>query len=157
MSKQKGQQCDPKIESKKEQKTEPIGPVVEYELKIREGHLDSFGHVNNSKYLEIFEEARWEILDSHGYGLKKVHEVKQGPVILDLRVQFQRELRNREQIKIKSYVTVAGEKIFVMRQVMYKASGEEACIADFTFGLFDMALRKLIPATAAWKKALGLE
>ncbi|XLM23374.1 thioesterase, partial [Chromobacterium piscinae] len=28
-------------------------------IKVRGYHLDLFGHVNNARYLEFLEEARW--------------------------------------------------------------------------------------------------
>ena len=28
-------------------------------IKVRGYHLDMYGHVNNARYLEFFEEARW--------------------------------------------------------------------------------------------------
>ncbi|WP_269434919.1 thioesterase family protein [Desulfosarcina ovata] len=33
------------------------------EIRIRGYHLDLFGHVNNARYLEFLEEARWAIFD----------------------------------------------------------------------------------------------
>jgi len=33
------------------------------EIKVRGYHLDVFGHVNNARYLEFLEEARWAIFD----------------------------------------------------------------------------------------------
>lgn len=35
------------------------------EIKIRGYHLDLYGHVNNARYLEFLEEARWGMMD-HG-------------------------------------------------------------------------------------------
>lgn len=49
-----------------------------YELTIKEHHLDTFGHVNNAVYLELFEEARWEFISENGYGLKKIQNEKKG-------------------------------------------------------------------------------
>ena len=33
---------------------------------IRTFHTDSFGHVNNAKYLELLEEARWRYAEDNG-------------------------------------------------------------------------------------------
>jgi thioesterase III len=33
--------------------------IFEQAILIREEHLDTFGHVNNARYLEIFGQARW--------------------------------------------------------------------------------------------------
>jgi len=29
------------------------------QIKVRNYHLDRFGHVNNARYLEFLEEGRW--------------------------------------------------------------------------------------------------
>ena len=35
-------------------------------IKVRGYHLDVFQHVNNARYLEFLEEARWTYFDDHG-------------------------------------------------------------------------------------------
>ena len=32
-------------------------------IKIRGYHLDAYGHVNNARWVELLEEARWQWLD----------------------------------------------------------------------------------------------
>lgn len=129
----------------------------ETEIMIRESDLDTFGHVNNAVYLRILEEARWEIITPRGYGLEKVRELGAGPTILEIHLQFRRELRLREKVKVRSWITEAEGKIQKMRQVIVNANGEEACIADFVFGLFDTKLRRLIEPTPEWRAAIGLK
>ncbi len=34
------------------------------EIKVRGYHLDLYGHVNNARYLEFLEEARWALLEA---------------------------------------------------------------------------------------------
>src|SRR5438270_13098393 len=74
----------------------------EYRLLITERHLDVFGHVNNAAYLEIFEEARWDWITGNGFGLREVRERVIGPVLLEARLRFQREVTNREPVCIHS-------------------------------------------------------
>jgi thioesterase III len=133
-----------------------IGPVHEYPVKILETHLDSFGHVNNAVYLQLFEEARWEIIANHGYSLDKIHETQIGPTILEIGIKFRREIRNRETIKIRTWTIKQTPKIITLRQVMINERGDEACVAEFAIGLFDMKLRKLVVSTPDWLKALGI-
>ncbi len=127
-----------------------------YTTLIRESHLDSFGHVNNAKYLELLEEARWDVITARGYGFKEVHERKIGPVLLEVHLKFQHELKNREMITISTEVLSHSGKITKLRQVILNSKNEVACTADFTLGLFDLKLRKLIEPTPEWKLALGL-
>jgi len=132
--------------------------VFEYEVLIREMHLDSFGHVNNAAYVMLYEEARWDFITKHGFGLDYVLKHQVGPVILDLSVRFKRELKNRETIKILSKtIEIVSPKIMVLEQTMVKADGKVASEATFTVGFFDMKERKLINANADWLKAVGVK
>lgn len=131
--------------------------TFEYEVLIREMHLDSFGHVNNAVYVQLYEEARWDFISKNGFGLDYIQKHQVGPVILDLKVRFKRELKNREKIKIVSRtIEIVNPKIMVLEQSMIKADGKVASDATFTVGFFDMKERKLINASPEWLKAVGV-
>ena len=131
--------------------------VFQYEVLIREMHLDSFGHVNNASYVMLYEEARWDFITKNGYGLDYILEHQIGPVILDLNVRFKRELMNREPIKITSQtIELLSSKILILEQIMYKQDGKIASEAKFTVGLFDMKERKLTESTPEWLQAVGI-
>lgn len=133
-----------------------IGAAHHYELLIREQHLDTFGHVNNAKYLEILEEARWELITGNGYGLAEVQRRKVGPTILEIKLRFQRELRNRQRITIKTWMESYAGKVGTLVQQILDEQGNLCCEATMVIGLFDVAARKLIPPTSDWLKAIGL-
>lgn len=128
-----------------------------YKLQIKEFHLDTFGHVNNATYLSLFEEARWDLISENGYGLKEVQVKKEGPVILDVHCKFLKELKCREWVSIQTEMLEYPSKIGKLKQSIMNEKNEKACEAIFTFGLFDLKLRKLIPPTDEWKKAIGWE
>ena len=127
-----------------------------YVTVIRESHLDTFGHVNNAAFLVLFEEARWEYITQRGYGLKKVQELQKGPVVLELRMRFKKELTLRDKIKITMEFVDHKKKITQYRQEMIKEDGTVAAELEITFGFFDLKTRRLIDPTPAWKKAIGL-
>lgn len=129
--------------------------AFEYELLIVESHLDTFGHVNNATYLEIMEEARWDLLTQRNFGLDVIRKLQIGPIVLGIEIKFLRELKNRTPIKIVSQVTEYSGKISKMKQSIVAPDGALACEALFTFGLFDMQKRKLIDPTTEWLKAVG--
>lgn len=127
-----------------------------YKLTILEHHLDTFGHVNNATYIALFEEARWDLITRNGYGLKTVREKKIGPVVLQMDVQFKKELLLREDVEIRSTMVSYEKKIAKLKQVIFNSKNEESCSALFTFGLMDLTERKLILPTPEWLKGLGL-
>jgi acyl-CoA thioester hydrolase len=134
-------------------------PIYEYSLKILEHHLDTFGHVNNATYLQIYEEARWDLLAQNNHGIDKIVSSRIGPVILDLHLVFKAELINREEIKI---ITVAKKEmrnkyVMVLEQKMLKADGKVASTLELSLGLMNLDKRKLVPPTKEWMTALGVE
>ncbi len=132
------------------------GGLHEYRLSILEKHLDTFGHVNNAVYLEILEEARWDLITRNGYGLDEVQRRGIGPVVLDVHLRFVRELRNRQAITVRSWVESYSGKIGKLGQQVLDDAGELCCDAKLTIGLLDLATRKLIRPTPEWERGLGL-
>jgi acyl-CoA thioester hydrolase len=131
--------------------------VFEYEVLIKESHLDSFGHVNNAIYVQLYEEARWDFITKNGFGLDVIQKNQVGPVLLDLQVRFKREIKNREIIKIQSQTReILSSKIMILEQKMINAHGKVASEAVFTIGFFDLKVRKLIDAGPEWLKAVGI-
>lgn len=132
--------------------------VFEYTVVIRELMLDSFGHVNNAVYAQLYEEARWDFITKNDFGLSRIKELQIGPVILDMKIRFKRELLLRENITIKSKtIALVSPKIMVLEQIMYKPDGKVASEAEFTIGIFDMKARKLVDAPPDWLKAVGVK
>jgi acyl-CoA thioester hydrolase len=125
-------------------------------MVISEAHLDSFGHMNNARYLELFEQARWDLITERGFGIDVIRETQQGPIILEVSVKFMRELNARDAVVIRSDLLSYERKIARFRQQMVKADGSVACEAIFVFGLFDMKSRRLIEPTGPWAHAVGL-
>lgn len=134
---------------------DPIS-LPDYHLTILEGHLDTFGHVNNAAYLELFEEARWQIITDNDYGLAQVREREKGPIVLEVNLKFLKELRLREKVKIVSELIEHKGRFSRMRQCIVKDDGKVAAEAVFLFGFFDLKARRLIEPSPEWRKAIGL-
>lgn len=127
-----------------------------YPLTILERHLDTFGHVNNATYLELFEEARWDWITRNGYGLDRVQAERKGPTILEIKIAFKRELLNRQAVEVVSWMESYPSRVGVCVQRIVDAEGNLYCEAHFTVGLFDLDRRKLILPTPEWRRAVGM-
>lgn len=125
-----------------------------YPVLIKEGHLDTFGHVNNAVYLQLLEEARWDLLTQNGYGLNKILESQIGPTILDIKLRFLKELTLRDEIIIETKLVSYEKKVGIIAHKIMR--GEElCCTAELTMALFDMTKRKIIPPTDDWLRGIG--
>lgn len=129
----------------------------QYTLVIREFHLDSFGHVNHAKYLELFEEARWDLVTGRGYGYAEVQKTRLGPVILEAKLRYQKELRLRETVTITTQLLDYSSRVGTLAHEALTSLGQPACVAEVKFGLFDLEKRKLISPTPEFRRAIGLE
>jgi thioesterase-3 len=127
-----------------------------WNFSVLEIHLDTFGHMNHATYLQLFEQARWEFITARGFGLDHIQKTNIGPTILEVRVQYRRELRLRELVTIESTCTEYKGKIGKVFQRMLNNKGEEAATIELTIGLFDMNARKLIAGTPEWLYAIGM-
>ncbi|MDA8562139.1 acyl-CoA thioesterase [Gammaproteobacteria bacterium] len=128
--------------------------IFSYPILIKENHLDMFGHVNNATYLELLEEARWDIITKNGYGLSIIQKTGIGPIILEINIKFLNEIKLRENIIINTkLISYEGKKIILEQQIL---RNEELCsIAEFTIALFDIKHRKLVSPTPEWLKSIG--
>ena len=119
-------------------------------------HIDSFGHVNNSSYLVLYEEARWDILNQGNWELDKIKKEKIGPVLLNVNLSFRSELALGEKIIITGVLKeIKNRKVVTFYQEMIKANNIVASTALFEIGLFDLKSRKLINITDEWLGVLG--
>lgn len=132
--------------------------IFTYQTLIREFHLDTFGHVNNAVYLQLFEEARWEYITIAGYGVEKVHQDKIGPVALEALIKYRKELKLREKITIETrFAGRANRLSFFLEQVIKNEEGKVAATLTITLGIMDFKARKLISPPQDWLKAMGAE
>ena len=128
----------------------------DYQVLIREGHLDTFGHMNNATYFEILEEARWQMITERGFDLAFVQKHKKGPVVLEAKIKFLREIKLREIVTINTSLVEYSGKLGRMKQTIKLSDGSLASEAVFVFGLFDLSQRKLVDPSPEWLKAIGV-
>lgn len=128
-----------------------------YKILITEKHLDTFGHVNNAKYLELYEEARWDLITQGGWGLDRIMREKIGPVITSIKIDFKKELVNREEIVIHTkFGGFRNSKISYVEQCMKNSEGAICNTMTMEAGLFDLKQRRLVDPSDEWMKSLGV-
>ena len=126
----------------------------DFHTAIRERYLDVFGHVNNAQYMVLFEEARWDMITSRGYGLADILEKKIGTVVLESTIRYRREIKNREKIVIRTRMVGTKKILLKLKQEILKENGELAADATFLLGCFDLNSRKLVQPTEDWLHAV---
>jgi len=111
------------------------------EIKVRGYHADFYGHVNNARYLEFFEEDRWAQLESK-IDLKKW--AAQGIIFLvvNINVNYRLAVPVGETLLVTTDVENIGKRSVVLQQkILLKESLKVAADALITFVIADKSGR----------------
>src|SRR4030042_7026451 len=111
--------------------------VATTEIKIRGYHLDFYGHVNNARYLELIEEARWVLFEEY-FDLEDWKQKGWSFFVVNINISYKRPAFLGETIEIRSAISKIGRKSAVLNQkVFLKGTDTLIADADVTFVIAD--------------------
>ena len=85
------------------------------EIKVRGYHLDLYGHVNNARYLEFLEEARWGYFEDT-IGLDRFVASGLAFVVVNINFNFRRPAYMNETIQVQTWVKSVSNRSAVVAQ-----------------------------------------
>lgn len=107
------------------------------EIKVRGYHADFYGHVNNARYLEFFEEDRWARLESK-IDLRDWAAKGLAFLVVNINVNYRRAVPVGEVVTVSTDVEKINSRSVVLRQeIRFKRSGDVAADALITFVIID--------------------
>ncbi|MCS1350270.1 thioesterase family protein [Mechercharimyces sp. CAU 1602] len=116
----------------------------EYILTVRSTDVDMIGHVNNAKYLEYLEWARFDWLKQHGVTVESFRKWGIFPVVVNVNINYRKELLFDEEILITSYTKKMNTRSVVAHQIITNQAGDVIADADLTIVAIDGKKRKAI-------------
>ncbi len=119
--------------------------------------LDDYGHVNNARYLELYEQARWNVFEQTSDGKMILEQNDIGIVILEVFIKFKNEITLKDDLIIESESENRGDRIFIINQKINNSNGQIHSTATFKAALFNLKTRKIVKADSIWLKALGVD
>ncbi|WP_422458094.1 YbgC/FadM family acyl-CoA thioesterase [Pantoea sp. BJFS-204] len=113
-------------------------------IKVRGYHLDVYQHVNNARYLEFLEEARWEWLEEVE-AFHWLQEQKLAFVVVNININYRRPAVLCDVLTIESEITQLNGKSGIIAQRILLA-GQETVVADaaLTFVCIDLRTQKAV-------------
>lgn len=106
-------------------------------IKIRGYHCDSYGHVNNARYLELLEEARWEFLEP-ALEEKFFESRNLLFIVVNINISYKKSLLPDQDVIIDITNVVYNNKSMIVTQVIKDVKTEAICSsADVTFVLLN--------------------
>lgn len=107
----------------------------ETEIRVRGYHLDVYGHVNNARYLEFLEEARWALFEEE---LEYWQTVGLSFFVVNINISYRAPATLNEMLQIKSGISEVKSRSCVLKQSVFdKKSGRLVAEADVTFVVVD--------------------
>ena len=118
---------------------------MQTQIKVRGYHLDVYQHVNNARYLEFLEEARWDGLEnSAGFQWMSAHHI--AFVVVNININYRRPAVLGDVLKVTSKVEQLNGKSGVLSQVVtLNPEGQVVADALITFVCIDLKTQKALP------------
>lgn len=128
----------------------PIGTFVSEDklqysdYTVRGFHVDYNGHVNNCRYLEFLEEARWVYFSSF-LDPSKVHHQTVQIVVVRISIDFSAPLKLNDVFRVKNVISRIGNKSFTIKQTcMLTPAHEKVAEAEVTCVIVDKETQKAL-------------
>ncbi|MCU0664422.1 MAG: acyl-CoA thioesterase [Myxococcota bacterium] len=106
-------------------------------IRIRGYHLDMFGHVNNARFLEFLEEARWQLLESHA-GLETIAAGTFVLAVVNININYRKPVLFNHEIEVWAGIDSFSRRSAAIKQeIRFAGTQEVACDALVTFVVAD--------------------
>lgn len=115
------------------------------EIPVRGYHADLYGHVNNARYLEFLEEARWR----HYEGIIDLQEFKDHNwafVVVNINISYRHPAVPGDTVEIHTQLTTVSSRSMVIHQDLFlKGTTTKVAQADVTFVILDGEKKTVVP------------
>ena len=117
---------------------------MQTQIKVRGYHLDVYQHVNNARYLEFLEEARWAYFEAT-HGLEWFTESGLAFVVVNININYRRPAVLGDVLTVTSKVEQLNGKSGVLSQVVtLDPEGQVVADALITFVCIDLKTQKAL-------------
>jgi len=114
------------------------------EIKVRGYHVDVYSHVNNARYLEFMEDARWEILEKY-IDIKRLQKRGVIFVVVNINISYRKPASMGDILELYLDLEKIGSKSAVFYQeIRLKGTDTIVANAEVTFVFADVNTGKAV-------------
>ena len=112
-------------------------------IKVRGYHTDFYGHVNNARYLEFYEENRWAWLE-RALDLRQWMEKGLTFAVVNININYRQALVVGTTIEVRGRLErISGRSGTIRQEIINAGTGQVASDALVTFVIIDKNGRAL--------------
>jgi len=128
--------------------------ITNTNIIIQGFHIDRYGHVNNARYLEFFEQARWQYIEEHLN--PQIPEKKNWQfTVVEINIKYKKPLFFKDEIVIETRIEeVSYVKTHMSQKIYLKKDYELATLGKVSFIIVDIPTGKPLRVTDDLKKYL---
>ncbi|EOC1426172.1 YbgC/FadM family acyl-CoA thioesterase [Cronobacter dublinensis] len=127
---------------------------MQTQIKVRGYHIDVYQHVNNARYLEFLEEARWDGLENdESFKWMMAHNI--AFIVVNININYRRPAVLGDVLTITSEMKQLNGRSGVLSQVI-TLGPEDEVVADalITFVCVDLKTQKALPIEGELREKL---
>ena len=113
-------------------------------LYARWGDMDFNGHMRNTAYLDSSADVRMFYFEANGFSMREFEQRRIGPVILKDELEYFRETRLLERVRVTLFAREIGEDgRFVLVNEFFREDGKQCARVTSTGAWLDLDRRKI--------------
>jgi len=125
------------------------------EIKVRGFHIDIFSHVNNARYMEFMEEARWVVIEKY-IGLKGMQAKGIIFVVVNININYRRPASMGDILELYiGLAKIGGKSAVFYQEVRLKGTDTVVADAQVTFVFADKNTGKAVKIDDEIKRLIG--
>ncbi len=131
-------------------------PVV-VKIPVVWGDMDSFGHINNTKFFRYFETARIKYFENIGF-IASMKDLQIGPILASTSAKFIKPLFYPDKLLVGTRVTSINSTKFTMDYLIHSEKVGPAAVGEGVIVVLDYQTSTKVPLPENVKeKILALE
>ncbi|MBV8046001.1 MAG: acyl-CoA thioesterase [Paludibacterium sp.] len=123
-------------------------------IKVRGYHLDLYSHVNNARYLEFLEEARWTLFEERT-DLPRYMASGIALIVVNINIDYRYPATMGDELIIESSVkSISNRSAVIHQRVLLAGKDTVVAQADVTMVAFDSQAGRAVPIAGELKSVL---
>lgn len=104
--------------------------MSETKICVRGYHIDAYGHVNNARYLEFLEEARWSFFEYH-HLISYLQDMMM--IVTRIDIRYRHPAQRGDWLNIKTSVeSIFSRRLILSQHITLANSGKTVAQAEVT-------------------------
>lgn len=112
-------------------------------ITVRGYHIDFFQHVNNARYLEFLEEARWCYFDDNELSALFA-QAATGMAVVNININYRRAAVLNDVLTVTTRIAEIRERNALINQVITNQNGDHIADAQIVFVAIDARANKAV-------------